>query len=117
MPNSVFYEKAGEHESSAQACKGEPFECRATSYELKGNYSSLAGAFGIVESQTYTPEAHWQVLVDGRMEKSGKAQSGTSVPLDVPLHHGNTLELRATLEGTYNSGTTSIVWGDAKVEP
>jgi hypothetical protein len=118
MPNSVFYEKVGERETAAQGCKSEPFACRGVSYELKGQYSILVGTFGIVADQASTAaEVHWQVLVDGRVEKSGKLQAGATVSLNVPVRNGNLLELRATLEGSYDSGGVSIVWGDAKLQP
>jgi hypothetical protein len=116
MSNSVFYEKP-EHESVAPACKGEPFACRATTYELKGKYRTLVGTFGLIETGSYEAQAHWQVLVNDRMERQGKIQAGATVPLDVPLHNRNTLELRVILEGTFNASTTTVVWGDARLEP
>jgi hypothetical protein len=116
MPDSVFYEKI-EGESVAQSCKGEMYNCRATTYELKGRYSSLVGTFGLMETENYGPQAHWQVLVDNRMERQGKIQAGGTVALDIPLHHGNTLELRFVLEGDFNAPTTTVVWGDAQLEP
>jgi hypothetical protein len=116
MPNSVFYEKP-ERESVSQACKGEPFACRATTYELKGKYRSLVGTFGLIETESYDVQAHWQVLVNNRMERQGKIQAGTTIPLNIPLHNRNALELRVILEGAFNSATTTVVWGDAKLEP
>lgn len=116
MSNSVFYEKP-EHESVAEACKGEPFNCRATTYELKGRYRSLVGTFGFIETDSYDVQAHWQVLVNHRMERQGKIQAGATVPLNVPLRNRNALELRVIFEGTFNSATTTVVWGEAQLEP
>ncbi len=116
MPNSVFYEKP-EHESVAQACKGEPSACRATSYELKGEYQSLTATFGLLETSSYGTQAHWQVLVNSRIERQGTIQAGATVPLNIPLHNRNTLELRVILEGTFDASTTTVVWGEAQLKP
>lgn len=116
MPNSVFFEQI-EGESVAQSCKNELYNCRATTYELKGKYSSLIGTFGLIEPESLGAKAHWQVIVDNRMERQGKIQAGTTVPLDIPLRHRNTLELRVVLEGDFNSSTTAVVWGEAELKP
>lgn len=116
MSNSVFYEKI-EGESVAQSCKNEPYDCRATTYELKGKYSSLVGALGLIETESNGPQVHWQVRVDNRMERQGKIQAGGAIAIDIPLHHRNTLELRFILEGDFNSSTTTVVWGEAQLKP
>ncbi len=114
---SIFFEKVGNTESSASFCDGSPFSCRATTYELGGKYSVFTASFGVIESGTYSPQGSWQIVIDGKVAVQNKIAANTIVPLSVSVAGGHTLELRATIEGLYEIGADSVVWGNARLSP
>jgi NPCBM/NEW2 domain len=116
VPHSLVYEKVGNTPSSAKVCESNQFNCVATSYHLEGAYHRLTATLGLLETDSYTPQAHWQVFVAGELAQEGKISTNATVPLSIPLKGKQLLELRTEMEGTFNSQTTSVVWAKARVE-
>jgi NPCBM/NEW2 domain len=116
VPHSIVYEKVGHAQSIAKVCETNAYSCLATSYHLESSYHTLTATLGLIETDSYTPQAHWQVFVDGELAQEGKVSANATVPLSIPLNGKQTLELRTEIEGAFNSQTTSVVWAKARVE-
>lgn len=116
VPHSIVYEKVGNAPSATKVCESNAYSCLATTYHLAGSYHTLTATLGLIETDSYTPQAHWQVFVDGELAEEGKVSANATVPLSIPLRGKQLLELRVELEGAFNSQTTSVVWAKARVE-
>lgn len=116
VPHSIVYEKVGNAPSTAKVCESNAYSCLATTYHLEGAYHTLTATLGLIETDSYTPQAHWQVFVDGELAEEGKVSANATVPLGIPLRGKQLLELRVELEGAFNSRTASVVWAKARVE-
>jgi hypothetical protein len=118
--HSIFYEEIGGISTASSGCHEED-NCRATFYQLGGRYSLFTADFGIFAHGTSAAgqlaTGEWRVAVDGKVESKGKVVANTTPEsISVPLHGGQVLELRITVEEPGIAESNTGVWGNARVQ-
>jgi hypothetical protein len=104
--HSIFYEEIGGISTASSGCHEED-NCRAT-FGIFAHGTSAAGQLATGE---------WRVAVDGKVESKGKVVANTTPEsISVPLHGGQVLELRITVEEPGIAESNTGVWGNARVQ-
>jgi NPCBM/NEW2 domain len=116
--HSIFYDDVG---SPATSSKCEmSVNCRFTSYELGGHYSTFTASFGITTKSAnpagLTPSAHWHVSIDGHSLGEGEVNANIAPqPISLELNDGHVLELAVTVNEPGIAETINVLWGNARV--
>jgi hypothetical protein len=117
--HSIFYEDIPDNQSNASACQNvDDPTCRATDYSIEGaRYHRFSAMLGVTDGCS-GDVAHWSLIVDSVIVKSGAAAvNGSPQPIAVDIPSGNSLELLATESGFSGAacGGINIIWGNAQL--
>lgn len=120
FPHSIFYEEIGDP-SSAELCP-EPSNCRATFYELGGDYETFTASFGLLahgsSAAGLLPTAEWRVKADGGKVLDQDDDVVANAPPEsvrVPVRGVQVLELWVEVLEPGIGESNTAVWGNARV--
>jgi hypothetical protein len=119
FPHSIFYDNITDNQSIASACQNvaDP-TCQANDYSIAGaRYHQFSAMLGVTDGCS-GDTAHWSLIVDSVVVKSGPAAVNSSPQrIAVAIPAGNSLELLASDSGFSGAacGGINIIWGGAQL--
>jgi hypothetical protein len=119
--NSIFYDNISGKQSQASACQNvSDSNCQATEYDISNKpYRRFSATLGVTNSSPSSNDnavAHWMVIVDGTVLKSGTFESNSSPrPVTVPIDGGHVLELLVSTTDPGLSESINVVWGSVQL--